>query len=190
MRTQTLRQGLVLLVLAAAASPAAAQVLGSKPWNTAGSAGILDGVNVNKADFHPYGWVEILGDESTVTLRYPVTAVDGLLETAGPLLTRTQMRVTFRDQDETTLVTATLKEYNPTLPTAPPTHLMGFSSNNYPGSASLQTRTVGCGFEPFAFDFVNRVYFIEATLRRFPGGPRPALAAIQLQRVADNCIVP
>jgi hypothetical protein len=35
---------------------------------------------------------------------------------------------------------------------------------------------------------VNRVYWVEVTLRRFPDGPRPALAAIQLQRVPDDCI--
>jgi hypothetical protein len=150
----------------------------------AGAAGVMDRTNISRANFHQNGYVEISPTVNSVTLRYPVTAVDGLLESLFPNLTTTQLQVSFRDPGAFAVVEAVLLEQDPASPTAAAIPLLDFTSDAYAGSNDFQVqRIVACGDEAFDFDFVNRVYFVEVGLRRVGDVPLPALASLRLARV-------
>lgn len=187
--TRRARLAGALLLLAVPAVPAGAQVLGDRPWSMVGAAGVMDRTNISRANFIN-GWVEISPTANTVFLRYPVTAVDGLLETAPfPGLTATQLEVSFRDPGFGAVVEAILFEHDPASPTAAVVPLLSFTSDNYAGSPDFQVQRVGCSQGVPAFDFVDRVYYVEARLRRVGDVPLPALASLQLARV-PGCLAP
>jgi len=188
MKTRTITHALALS--AALAAPAGAQVLGNRPWTTVGATGTFsrpdDLANVT---FDNAGWIQPGPNETYVIVRYNITAVDGLFETAGPLLTRPYLRVRFRDPGEGARVGLTLREYDPADPDAfPITNRILFDSNTYAGNADFQTRAVSCTVEPFNFDFANKAYFLEARLTRTTDGPFPALAYVQIGRTSAGCI--
>jgi hypothetical protein len=188
--TRRARLAAALLLLAVVAVPAGAQVLGDRPWSMVGAAGVMDRTNITRANFYQEGFVEITPTANSLTLRYPVTAVDGLLATAPMFgLTSTQLQVSFRDAGLHAVVDATLYEQDPASPVAEATPLLSFSSDNYAGSPDFQAQRVGCSQAVPAFDFVNRVYFVEARLRRSGDVPLPALASLQLARV-PGCLAP
>jgi hypothetical protein len=178
-----------VLLFASAAATASAQVIGDRPWSMVGAAGVMDRTNITRANFYDDGWVEITPTANSLTLRYPVTAVDGLLETA-PMggLTSTQLQVAFRDAGLGAVVEATLFEHDPASPVAEAIPLLSLSSDSYAASPDFQVQRVGCSQGVPAFDFVNRVYFVEARLRRYGDVALPALASLQLAR-AHGCLV-
>ena len=178
-----------LVLLAAPAVPAGAQVIGDRPWSMVGAAGVMDRTNISRANFYQEGWVEIAPTANSVTLRYPVTAVDGLFESVPMGLTATQLQVSFRDAGFGAVVDAILFEHNPASPVAAAVPLLSFTSDAYAGSNDFQVQRVGCSQGAFAFDFVDRVYFVEVRLRRTGDVPLPALGSLQLARV-PACLAP
>ena len=187
MKIRTITHALALS--AALAAPAGAQVLGNRPWTTVGATGTfspgdLAGVTVSNS-----GWIQPGLDETYVTVRYNVTAVDGLFESAGPLLTRPYLRARFRDPGANASVILTLREYDPAAPDGfAITNRIMFNSNAYAEDDVFQTRAVSCSIEPFVFDFANKAYFLDARLIRTADGPFPALAYVQIGRTSAGCI--
>jgi hypothetical protein len=173
---------LMLMLFAAFAISAQAQVLGEKPWTTIGSDGTPDeGDEVTYTDN-----IAFLAGEHAV-IRYNVTAVDGLFEKgANPLLPKpTRMTVRFRDNGNNNHLVVRLKRVN--LSTGSINILLTLDSDDYAGSSAFQTRTVGCG--AFDFDFSTHAYYVEATMSRTGLPVTTALASIQIAKSATGCLV-
>jgi hypothetical protein len=173
---------MLMLFFAASAIISQAQVLGEKPWTTIGSAGTVDeGDEVSYTDN-----IAFLVGEAAV-IRYNVVAVDGLFEKGNtPLLPKpTRMTVRFRDNGDNNHLIVRLKRVS--LTTGDIDTLLTLDSNNYAGSSSFQTRTVGCG--AFDFDFSTHAYYVEATMTRTGLPITTALASIQIAKSATGCLV-
>jgi hypothetical protein len=174
--------GLVMMIFAASAITSQAQVLGEKPWTTIGSAGTVDeGDEVTYTDN-----IAFLAGEQAV-IRYNVVAVDGLFEKgANPLTPKpTRMTVRFRDNGNNNHLVVRLKRVS--LSTGDIDILLTLDSNDYAGSSSFQTRTVGCG--AFDFDFSTHAYYVEATMTRTGLPITTALSSIQIAKSATGCLV-
>ncbi len=175
--------GMLMVIFAAMVITSNAQVLGEKPWTTIGSAGTVDeGDEVSYTDH-----IAFLVGESAV-IRYNVVAVDGLFEKGdNPLLPKpTRMTVRFRDNGDNNRLVVRLKRVN--LSNGDTDILLTLDSNNYAGSSSFQTRTVGCG--AFDFDFSTYAYYVEATMTRTSLPISTALAGIQIAKSATGCLAP
>lgn len=173
--------GLILMIFAAFAITSQAQVLGEKPWTTIGSAGTPDeGDEVTYTDN-----IAFLAGEHAV-IRYNVVAVDGLFEKgATPQFKPTRMTVRFRDNGDNNHLVVRLKRVS--LSTGDIDILLTLDSNDYAGSSSFQTRTVGCG--AFDFDFSTHAYYVEATMSRTGLPITTALSSIQIAKSATGCFV-
>ena len=175
--------GLALLLAGLAATSQAQVVLG-QPWTTIGAAGTVDDGEVTYT-----GPLAYLASDGAV-LRYNVVAVEGLFATAGPAPTRTILTARFRDNGDNNHVIVRLKSQRLTGPNAGDiTTLMTIDSNDYPGSSSFQTRSIWCDGGGFSFDFVNHAYFVEVTMTRTALPITAGLAAIQIGRTTNGCLV-
>lgn len=175
--------GLALLVAGLAATSHAQTMLG-QPWTTIGAVGTVDDGEVTFT-----GPLAYLASEGAV-LRYNVVAVDGLFATSGASPTRTILTARFRDNGDNNHVVVRLKSQRLTGANAGDvTTLMTIDSNDYPGSSSFQTRSIWCDGGGFSFDFVNHAYFVEATLTRTALPVTAGLAAIQIGRTTNGCLV-
>jgi len=174
--------GLALLVALAVTSHA--QTTLGQPWTTIGAVGAVDDGEVTYT-----GPLAYLASDSAV-LRYNVVAVEGLFATSGPLPTRTILTARFRDNGDNNHVVVRLKSQRLTGPDAGDiATLMTIDSNDYPGSSSFQTRSIWCDGGGFSFDFVNYAYFVEVTMTRTALPITPGLAAIQIGRTTNGCLV-
>ena len=178
---------LSLALAAALAGSAQAQVIGDQPWTTVGAAGTVSSVDTTDVAYFTGGWVGLAAGATSATIRYNVTAVDGLLATDGPMPTRTLLRVKFLDPGETAHVNVTLKDFDLEDSFGFGTTLMTLDSDDYVSSNSFQTRDIWCE-GAFSFDFAHKGYFLEVRLSRPAGGSNPGLALIQLGRTTQGCI--
>ena len=179
---------LSLALAAALAGSAQAQVIGDQPWTTVGAAGTVSSVDTTDVAYFTGGWVGLAAGATSATIRYNVTAVDGLLATDGPMPTRTLLRVKFLDPGETAHVNVTLKDFDLEDSFGFGTTLMTLDSDDYAPSGTFQTRDIWCDAVDFDFDFVHKGYFLEVRLSRPAGGSNPGLALIQLGRTTQGCI--
>ena len=169
--------GLALLLAGLAATSQAQVVLG-QPWTTIGAAGTVDDGEVTYTG--PLAYLESDG----AVLRYNVVAVE------GPAPTRTILTARFRDNGDNNHVIVRLKSQRLTGPNAGDiTTLMTIDSDDYPGSSSFQTRSIWCDGGGFSFDFVNHAYFVEVTMTRTALPVTAGLAAIQIGRTTNGCLV-
>jgi hypothetical protein len=175
--------GLALLLAGLAASSQAQTVLG-QPWTTIGATGTVDEGEVTFS-----GPIAFLENEGAV-LRYNVVAVEGLFATSGAIPTRTILTARFRDNGDNNRVIVRLRSLRLTGPGAGSVAtLMTIDSDNYPGSSSFQTRSIWCDGGGFSFDFVNHAYFVEVTMTRTALPVTAGLAAIQIGRTTNGCLV-
>lgn len=174
---------------------------GDRLWTTVGSAGTLDEDSVGKVFFHhgrvqkgtpappvnpasrqPQTEGESVEVPDSAVIRYNVTAVDGLFGQND-----IGMKVRFRDEGKGARVLAQLIEVD--LETGAEVTLLTFDSDNAlveaTGYRTLEVFTCGGKAEPF--DFVNKAYYIEATLttNTFPEGGMAGIEIIQLR--ATTC---
>jgi hypothetical protein len=157
-----------------------AAVIGTRPWTTIGSAGTAVSGAVTLT-----GNIAYLDAVRAVVL-YNVVAVDGLQANNGPLLVHPVMKARFRDNGANNRIIFRVKRVD--LNTGATQTLMTMDSDNYAGSASFQTREVGCG-NSFTFDFSNHAYYVEATMSRTNLPVTPGIASIQLGRSSSPCLV-
>ncbi|MBP6824582.1 MAG: hypothetical protein KA368_23760 [Acidobacteria bacterium] len=121
--------------------------------------------------------------EDTVTIRYNVTAVDGLFTQNSNAI---RMTVRYLDPGDYASLTVKLIEKN--LTTGAKTTRLSFASNQYPSSPSYQVQYASDGNQT-DFDFSQNVYYIEATMKMtrevivnpFLAGPK--LEMIKLDKV-------
>jgi hypothetical protein len=150
-----------------------------KVWTTVGSAGTLNQTDLAKVSLHQSViqlGVELLPPISTqavaaqaaggavhptpvfpttqAVVRYNVTPVDGLF-VAGRFRYHLQLR--FRGQ-----VTARLMQVD--IESGTETQLILFDSSSFPASPSFQVQTVPASADSALLDFVNKAYYVEATL--------------------------
>lgn len=171
-----------------------------KAWTTVGSAGTVDEADTGKLVFSGsvVAFPEILPPTSsaqaeanaqivlptvttTATIRYNVTAVDGLFMPGNHL----GMTVRFRDDGDWARVQ--LRLYEQDIYTGATALLLTFDSNAFPASPNFQTTGVGNPYPFWSFDFSQKAYFIEATLTKTSSvisiiGGKPSLAIIKLHR--------
>ncbi len=171
-----------------------------KAWTTVGSAGTVDEADAGKVVFSGsvVAFPEILPPlpsaqaeanaqivlptvTTNATIRYNVTAVDGLFMPGSHL----GMTVRFRDDGNWARVQ--LRLYEQDIYTGATALLLSFDSNAFPASPNYQTTGVGNPYPFWSFDFNQKAYFIEATLTKTSSaisinGGRPGLAIIKLNR--------
>jgi hypothetical protein len=165
-------KGLSLAVVMIAACSPVALADDDKPWTAIGS----DATAASGAVTYT-GNIAYL-DGNSVTLRYNVVAVDGLVD-AGPAAAFPRMTARFRDNGNNGRVIVRLRRAP--LDGGNTVQMLVIDSNDYPGSSSFQSRTAtGCGDDAFSFDFVNNAYYIEVTMTRTSLPVTPGLASLKL----------
>jgi hypothetical protein len=170
-----------------------------KAWTTVGSAGTVDEADADKVVFSGsvVAFPEVLAPPTlqteanaqislptvttNATIRYNVTAVDGLFMAGSHL----GMTVRFRDDGDWARVLVRLYEQD--IYTGLTALLLTFDSNASPASPNYQTNGVGSPYPHWSFDFNQKAYFIEATLTKTSSaisinGGKPGLAIIKLNR--------
>jgi hypothetical protein len=148
----------------------------SQPWTSIGSTGAIQ-----LGTYSNSGASMFLSSPSGI-LRYNVVAVDGLLDTDGPLAFpgRAYIRALFRDPSAASRVTVNLRRTRISDGFTANVAGLFIDSNSYPVSSGFQTRQVRvCGDVP-PFDFVNYVYYVEVIMTRASGDISPAISAIQI----------
>ncbi len=171
-----------------------------KDWTTVGSAGTVDEADAGKLVFQgaTVAFPEILPplpttqavlnaqialptETTSATIRYNVTAVDGLFAPGSHL----GMTVRFRDDGSRAQVLVRLYEQD--IYTGVTNLLLTFDSNAFAASPNYQTGGVGSLSPVGPLNFDQKAYFIEATLTKTSSaisifGGRPGLAIIKLDR--------
>jgi hypothetical protein len=177
----------------------------NKAWTTVGSAGTVDDADTGKLVFDgsavsfpeilpPLPTAQtsqaesnaliILPTETTrATIRYNVTAVDGLF---APSCGGLGMTVRFRDDGGWAQVLVRVFEQD--IFTGATNLLVTFDSNAFLPSPNYQAQSVSGMNRSFSFDFSQKAYFIEATLTKTSisstiNGGKPGLAIIKLQPI-------
>ncbi len=176
-----------------------------KAWTTVGSAGTIDEASTSKLVMQgsTISFPEILPplpsdtlepaerlgfaaaalplETVTGTVRYNVTATDGLFENGAYL----GMRARIRDNGDNAQVVLRLYEVN--IDTGATSPVLTLNSDSFTPSANYQT--VGTSiFVGNRINFQQNAYYIEATLtQKRPqispiGGGKPGIAVIQLQK--------
>src|SRR5262245_15343422 len=155
----------------------------NKAWTTVGSAGTVDEADDGKLVYQgsavsfpeilpPLPTAQtaqaesnaqiILPTETTrATIRYNVTAVDGLFAQSCDGL---KMTVRFRDDGAWAQVFIRLFEQD--ISTGATKLLLTFDSNAFLPSPNYQIQGVGVADRSFSFDFSQKAYFIEANLTK------------------------
>jgi hypothetical protein len=175
----------------------------NKAWTTVASAGTVDDADAGKLVFQgssvaypevlqpqPFPTAQTAHAESnsliplptqttSATIRYNVTAVDGLFVPGSHV----GMTVRFRDDGGWAQVLVRLYEQD--IYTGATNLMLTFDSNASLPSPNYQTQGVGVALPYPQFDFNQKAYFIEATLTKTSSsvsinGGRPGLAIIKL----------
>jgi hypothetical protein len=179
------------LVVLALPSTSRAQIIGLEPWTAIAASGTPNPDDADSLQYHDGWWLEPIGDDTSITLRYNITAVDGLVDSTGAVLTRPAITVKFRDGGPTNTVSVSLRRmpFGTTLGFGE--NLLTMNSNNYPPDDYFQTQTytLPCDREPLPFDFSKYTYFLYVTLSRTPDAEGPWLSALQVSRRIDTCPV-
>jgi hypothetical protein len=168
--TVTLCSGLVLALTSIA--PLHGAATSTEPWTTIGSAGAE-----HLGTFTYQNGIAFLSSPSGV-IRYNVVAVDGLLDTGGPVVSHIRMTARFRDPDAASRVTVNLRRTRISDGFTANVAGVFLDSNNYP-PGGFQTRNTVCASTQ-TFDFLNYVYYVEVILTRASGSISPAIEAIQI----------
>lgn len=178
-----------------------------KHWTTVGSAGTVDEADTGKVVLQgsTVAFPEILPPlptsasanaetgadanaqialptvTTTATVRYNVTAVDGLFEYGSHL------GMTVRYRDDGGWAQVYIRLYEQDIYTGATALLLSFDSNAFNVSPNYQTQGVSVARPNWGFDFNQKAYFIEATLTKTSSaisinGGRPGLAIIKLNR--------
>ena len=149
-----------------------------KVWTTVGSAGALNQTDLAKVSLHQSViqlGAELFPQASTkvataqvatpphlglnlptiqAVVRYNVTPVDGLF-IEGKF--KYQLQVRFRGR-----ITAKLMQVDPENGTE--TQLILFDSNSFPPKPNFQVQSVSAKNDSLLLDFINKAYYVEATL--------------------------
>lgn len=146
-----------------------------EPWTTVGSAGTVDEADLSEVLFT--GGIASLRTtlpaQASLTIRYNVVAVDGLLQGGDAV----NMKVRFRDNGANARVSVALRQYN--FNTGLTTTRITFDSNSFAASNSYQVQSVNSRcFSGNFFDFFNNAYFVEVTLIKTGSGGDPSLALV------------
>ncbi len=149
----------------------------TRAWTTAASAGTLDEDSLSNTQVNNFILTLKPGTTGMIRARYSITAVDGM----NPFCPATQsiIRIRYRDSDGTTTGARVLVEIRRTnVLTGGNTLVLAFDSNILPGAGTSFTTVTGTG--PFDFDFLQNVYWIEATISRTNSAQFADLGSIQL----------
>ncbi len=177
---------IAVMLLANLITPAFAQDT-LKIWTAAASTGAVD-----EADYAQVVFTGSLATltpapaESQATIRYNVTAVDGLFANLTPT-SWPALIVRYRDNGANARVVARLREHILNGPQEGQTNtLITFDSDLHPSSGGFQTRAIGdCGVFPqfqFATPQIVRVYFVEVELSKTGTVGNPGLAGLAISR--------
>jgi hypothetical protein len=174
-----------------------------KHWTTVGSAGTVDEADTGKvvlqgstvafpeilpplptiasANAETNAQIALPTVTTTATVRYNVTAVDGLFEAGNHL------GMTVRYRDDGGWAQVLIRVYEQDIHTGATALLLSFDSNAFATSPNYQTQGVSVARPAWGFDFNQKAYFIEATLSKTSSaisiqGGRPGLAIIKLNR--------
>jgi hypothetical protein len=145
-----------------------------KVWTTVGSAGTLDQIDLAKV--HLFQSIVQLGTDLPIptqavsaqvvgaaphfptiqaVVRYNVTPVDGLFSIPDKF--RYQLRIRYRGQ-----ITAKLMQVDGESGTE--AQLILFNSNSFPAKPDFQLQSVSPSNDSPLLDFINKSYYVEATL--------------------------
>jgi len=159
---------LMPMLLLSAAGAAHAQI---HPWTTAASAGVVDDNDTGIVEFiNGEGRVRAAAPAGSVlNLRYNVVSLQGF---AGPgtYIYRTR----FLDNGPGARVQVALTRYRVGFA---PSALHTIDSNTFPAQVGYQTQQRCIVVD---WNFIDSVYYIEATLTKSAADGQPALATIQL----------
>jgi hypothetical protein len=175
----------MLLLASTFISPLRSAVTSNQPWTTIGSDG------AEHSGTFTYSGSSAFQSSASGVIRYNVVAVDGLLDTDGPLVSpgRPFLRARFRDPSAASRVTVNLRRTRISDGFTANVPGLILDSNNFAASSSFQDRRVHpCDAVP-AFDFVNYVYYVEVIMTRAAGDISPAISAIQLGYDDSPCFV-
>lgn len=151
----------------------------AKPWTTVASAGTVDETDLNKINYSEATARLNLAvpANSTATIRYNVTALDGLVDAGGDGY---RLNVRFRDNGQDERVIVRLKAVD--LNTGVVTTLMTLDSNAFAPNALFQFRSVPVCNPPWGFNFNRNAYFVEAILWKGTTAGNPGLTAVQISK--------
>ncbi len=177
-----------------------------KAWTTVGSAGTIDEASTSKLvmsgsfisfpdlilpplptdTFEPAERLSAAAalplETVTGTVRYNVTATDGLFENGAYL----GMRARIRDNGDNAQVVLRLYEVN--IDTGATVPVLTLNSDSFTPSANYQTVGTSTFVGSNRINFQQNAYYIEATLTKKQssvtpiGGGKPGIAVIQLQK--------
>ncbi len=195
----------LILALSAALSTSPAALADdfvyNKAWTTVGSAGTVDDADTGKLVFQgsAVSFPEILPplpttqaakaefsagiilptQTTSATIRYNVTAVDGLFQPGA------ELGMTVRYRDDGGWAQVLIRLYEQDIYTGATKLMLTFDSNAFLPSPNYQTQGVGVPLSAPQFDFNEKAYFIEATLSKTSSvisvnGGNPGLAIIKL----------
>jgi hypothetical protein len=187
MKKQTLKNAmriglsLMLTFMTVLAHPALAQ--NSKAWTSVASAGVVDDEDIAKVAMPGAHVVQLAvggGASASATIRYNVTATEGLFTPLGV----PRMRVRYSDNGAAAQVLVRLIRVS--LLDGSTTQMLELNSNDFAGTGFQIRTTAPCESVAYGFDFTNYAYFVEAKLTRNNNGGSPKLGAIQLYSEVHN----
>src|SRR5262249_11149732 len=146
----------------------------NKAWTTVGSAGTVDEADASKLVFQgsavsfpeppttttqavreePNALIILPTQTTSATIRYNVTAVDGLFEPGNSL------GMTVRYRDDGGWAQVLIRLYEQDIYTGATKLMLTFDSNAFATSPNYQTQSVGTVLPYPQFDFSQKAYFI------------------------------
>jgi hypothetical protein len=173
---------IALIVGAVGILSTTAQAQANRSWSAAGSTGTIDDDSLAIARFNNFAVTLNPGTNGTARIRYNITAVDGMNQYC-PATTST-IKTRFRNSDNngnTARVRYDLKVTN--VLSGGSTTLYSFDSNGISAGTAFTTATATPAID---FDFLQNVYWIDATIFRSVATEFADIGSIQIWESAGT----
>lgn len=146
-----------------------------KLWSTTGSTGTIDEADISIYETNgPNIYLKNSAPlPANLDVRYNIVAVDDL-----PAENYQKMTIRYKDNGGASRVIVRLKETN--MATGITNTRMTFDSNSYSQSSSYQNRVITNYGAWWGFDFVNNIYYLEASINKTSSYGTPVLVGVQL----------
>ncbi len=146
-----------------------------KWWSTTGSTGTVDEADISIYETNGPN-INLKGSAplpANLDVRYNIVAVDDL-----PASNYQEMTIRYKDNGDGGRVIIRLKETN--MATGITNTRMTFDSNSFLQSSSYQKRVISNYGSWWGFDFVNNIYYLEASVNKTRSYGTPVLTGVQL----------
>jgi hypothetical protein len=147
-----------------------------KAWTSIGSAGSLNGWELDSAALNGPTLSFSVNGVGRMTAHYNVTAVDRLFSDIGE---RAGFRLDASYVDPGAGASLTVALIEDDLNSSASTVLLSFNTNSFPQSFAVQRQSVSTCI-PHVFDFDQKAYRVDVTFDRASGARTPSLRAVEV----------